>query len=91
MFVATPVYRLNDTEETIVFGLRLPVLVPANGDLSVKVSAPEAARLDLISQQLYGQPSGWWAIADVSNLIDPLAGVTTGLTLRAPNNGRLPA
>ena len=90
MFVATPIYRLNDADETIVFGLRLPVLLPANGDMSVKVSAPEAGRLDLIAQQLYGQASGWWALADVSDLIDPLAGVTTGLTLRAPNAGRLP-
>jgi len=82
MFVATPVYRLSDDEETIVFGLRLPVLLPANGDLNVPVSAPEAGRLDLIAQQLYGQPSAWWALADVSNLVDPLAGVTTGLVLR---------
>ncbi len=91
MFIATPVYRLSDAEETIVFGLRLPALLPANGDLNVQVTAPEAGRLDLIAQQLYGQPSGWWALADVSGLIDPLAGVTTGLTLRAPAAGRLPS
>lgn len=90
MFAATPVYRLSDSDETIVFGLRLPAILPANGDLSVQVTAPEEGRLDLIAQQLYGHASGWWALADVSNLIDPLAGVTTGLVLRAPNTGRLP-
>lgn len=90
MFRATPVYRLSDAEETVVFGLRQPGLLPANGDLAVAVAAPESGRLDLIAQQLYGQASAWWALADVSNLVDPLAGVTAGLTLRAPDAGRLP-
>lgn len=91
MFGATTVYRLDDPAETVVFGLRQPGLRPANGDVSVAVTAPESDRLDLIAQQLYGQANAWWAIADVSKLLDPLAGVTSGLTLRAPATGRLPA
>lgn len=90
MFAATPVYRLG-SDETVVFGLRQRRLLPANGDSDITVTAPEAGRLDLIAQQLYGEANGWWAIADVSNLVDPLAGVITGETLRVPAPQRLPA
>lgn len=88
MFVNTPVYRLDDG--TVVFGLRQPVLRPANGDLSLPVKATTADRLDLISHQLYGQSDSWWAIADVAGIIDPLAGVTPGKILRVPSAARLP-
>jgi len=89
MCVATPIRRLSD--QTLVFGLRQPALQPETGDQSVPVNGATANRLDLISFNLYGQPRSWWAIADVSGLVDPLAGVPEGLTLRAPASSRLPS
>ncbi len=90
MFITTPVYRLNDVDSTLVFGLRQPVLSPANGDVSVGISSPAENRLDLVSQELYGQPNAWWAMADTSQLLDPLAGVIAGSSIRAPDSSRLP-
>jgi hypothetical protein len=89
MYAATPIYPLPD--QTLVFGLRQPVIQPANGDQSVTVDASNENRLDLISSQLYQQPNAWWAIADVSGIIYPLAGVLDGTVLRAPAASRLPA
>ncbi len=89
MFVDTPIHRLDDG--TVVFGLRQPVVLPATGDQTLRVTADAENRLDLISARTLGDPAAWWAIADCSGLIDPLAGVTTGLNLRVPAAARLPA
>lgn len=89
MFVSTPIYSIDDG--TVVFGLRQPGVLPGNGDVSVRVSQPTENRLDLLSFRLFGDPSAWWAIADCSGLIDPLAGTIDGVLLRAPSTSRLPS
>lgn len=89
MFSATPVYKAAD--DTVVFGLRQPAILPAAGDVLVQVTDSTANRLDVISFRLLNDASAWWAIADCNNMIDPLAGVTTGLNLRVPSAGRLPS
>jgi hypothetical protein len=89
MFVRTPVYTLPD--QTLVFGLRLPALQPANTDQSVVVDAAAENRLDLVAARHYGRSDAWWALADASGLVDPLAGVPAGTLLRAPAATRLPS
>lgn len=88
MFVNTPVYRLADG--TVVFGLRQPVALPAAGDSLVPVAGVNENRLDIISSSVYGTPSFWWAIADCSAVVDPLAEILTGRQLRVPAASRLP-
>lgn len=89
MFATTPVYKAGDGE--IVFGLRQPGVLPAGGDVLATVTAATEDRLDLVSARLLGDPSAWWAIADCSNLVDPLAGTVAGLSLRVPSTTRLPS
>lgn len=89
MFASTPVYVQADG--VVVFGLRLPAVLPANGDMQTPVTQVQQNRMDLISQTLYGRPDAWWAIADCSNVIDVLAEVLADTTLRAPQVARLPA
>lgn len=89
MFVSTPIYTLDDL--TLVFGLRLPALQPSTGDSSVSIDSITENRLDLVAQRLFGQSANWWTIADISNIIDPLAGVVSGTVLRAPSTQRLPS
>ncbi len=84
MFANTPVCVQADG--VVVFGLRLPSVLPSNGDVATPVGEVQQNRLDLISQTLYGRPDAWWVIADCSNIIDPFAEILEGLTLRAPRS-----
>lgn len=52
------------------------------------VTAGEANRLDLISNQYYGTPLLYWVIAVASELEDPLE-VPSGTTLRIPSHQSL--
>lgn len=88
MFGRTPAYRLPDGE--VVFGLRLAEVVPAPTDKELVVNQATANRLDLISAVTLQQDMNWWAIADASNLADPLL-LEPGTKLRIPSPGRLPS
>lgn len=49
----------------------------------------EGDRVDLVSQQFYGNPALWWAIFDVNpELIDPL-NVPAGTIVRIPSNPQM--
>ena len=36
-----------------------------------------------------GDARHWWAIADLSNVVDPFEELTEGVTLRVPSHGRM--
>lgn len=88
-YVSTPVYRLTDG--TVVFGLQRPVTLADPSDRTFTVPAQFANRLDLISNELYGLPDFWWAVAEASALVDPLMEADEGVTLRSPLKTRLPS
>lgn len=48
------------------------------------VTHSEVNRLDLISNNHYGTPDYWWAIALANNMIDPFI-VSEGVMLRLPS------
>lgn len=47
------------------------------------VKHSEVNRLDIISENYYGSPDYWWAIALANNMIDPFV-VSEGVMLRLP-------
>ena len=81
MFVKTPVYEVNGD---IVFGLLRPAIQPAGTDRIVTVTQADENRLDRISTKTLQDPRYWWAIATISDIIDPLTEITTGKLLRVP-------
>lgn len=95
MFSATPVYDGVEAEiegerqKIIVFGLMVEAVVPAASDVLYTVPQAGEGRLDLISQQFYGTPELWWAVAVVNDLRDPLIGFEAGQTIRVPTKERL--
>jgi len=88
-YVKTPIYRLADG--AVVFGLQRPAVLPDPSDRNLTMPAPFEGRLDLISNELYGVPDFWWAIAQVSALVDPLMEAPEGAVLRVPLKSRLPS
>jgi len=97
MFSATPAYDNVNVEiegvrqNVIVFGLMVPAVVPDASDILYTVPQAGEGRMDLISQQFYGTPELWWAIAQVNNLNDPLVGFVANQTVRVPTKERLAA
>lgn len=95
MFSATPAYSGVNAEiegswqKVIVFGLMVEAVVPDATDVLYTVPQAGEGRLDLISQQFYGTPELWWAVALVNNLVDPLIGFLAGQTIRIPQKTRL--
>jgi hypothetical protein len=85
-YAQTPVYA---SKAGPVFGLRLRQLSPANDDQQFVIPATRANRLDLVSNDFYGTPDYWWAIADASSLVDAQS-VPAGTTLRIPSKRRIP-
>lgn len=86
MFVNTPVYR---TGEEIVFGLRQPAMFQSANDSIATVPLQFEGRLDAISNNLYGSPDFWWAIADLNDLVDPFL-LEAGTQLRTGPRQNLP-
>lgn len=97
MFSATPLYEGIQAEiegvrqNVLVFGLMVEAVVADATDILYRVPESSSNRLDLLSQQFYGTPELWWAIALVNNVLDPIVGVTPGLTIRVPTRDRLAA
>ena len=63
-----------------------------NTDASDRVYYVEdryAQRLDLISVAFFDDPKFWWVIAQLNNIIDPIAEVQPGLRLLIPTKDRL--
>jgi hypothetical protein len=48
------------------------------------VTQADENRLDRISTKTLQDPRYWWAIATISDIIDPLTEITTGKLLRVP-------
>ncbi len=88
MFVNTPVYNVNND---IIFGLRIPLLSPELGDNIVIIDETTSNRLDSIARKYYGdyQTRLWWAIADASNIHDPMTEVVFGKELTVPKKDRI--
>lgn len=86
MLAATPLY---ESDHLVVPGLVVSPVVAADSDSAYVVVQAVENRLDLISTAFYGVPNLWWVIAAVNNLVDPLADVMTGTTLRIPDKARL--
>jgi hypothetical protein len=86
MFLNTPIYNVGGE---IVPGLRRPAVLKDTSDTVYTVPLAGAHRLDLISQLFYGTPALWWLIAEVNDIVDPLAEVAPGRVLRVPARERL--
>jgi hypothetical protein len=43
----------------------------------------------LLGREAYDVGSRWWAVADVSNVVDPFAELPSGTTVRAPTVERI--
>jgi len=95
MFSATPVYQDVDAEiegvrqKVIVFGLMVDAVVPDATDVLFPVPQAAEARLDLISQKLYGTPELWSVIALLNNVLDPIVSTPVGQAIRIPTRDRL--
>lgn len=89
MFAKTPVYDLGGGN--VVFGLKVPVVVPDDTDELWTVPSAGEFRLDLLSNDFYGTPALWHVLADVNPIIDPLVGLPPGSQLRVPTKDRLAA
>lgn len=75
---------VDHTEGVTFFGPRAPAEIPEDPtapDPRVLVTA--ATRLGLVAQDAYDDPSLWWVIADVNDVIDPF-NLPTGEELRVP-------
>lgn len=46
----------------------------------------EGDRLDLIAEKIYNNPTKWWLIADVNNMISPFDKLEVGKTLLIPKD-----
>lgn len=82
MFVKTPVYEVDGE---IVFGLLRPALQPSSSDHVITVSQADENRLDRISSKVLQDPRYWWAIATISDVVDPLTEIVAGTILRVPS------
>ena len=97
MFSATPAYNginaeIEGTRQSIiVFGLMVPAVVADASDILYTVPQAGEGRLDLISQQFYGVPDLWWAVATVNDVVDPLLAFPAGQQIRIPTKERLAA
>lgn len=88
MFRQTPLYEIDGD---LTFGLRRVTVLPANDDRMLDVVQAMESRLDLLSNDLYGTPHLWWAIAELNALVDPMTEVKIGSQLRVPTKARLMA
>jgi hypothetical protein len=86
MFTKTIPYKVDDA---IVFGLMEDVVVPDASDEVWTVPAGAVARLDRLSNAVYGTPDLWHVLASVNNLIDALSGFPAGTKIRVPTKSRL--
>lgn len=85
-FVKTPIYQVGDK---VAFGLRRPVVPPADDDQLVEVTQGWEGRLDLLSADFYGTPELWWVLAEANQMIDPLGEVRLGAQIRVPRLDRV--
>lgn len=53
-------------------------------DVNHTVNQEEENDLPLISFKLYGDPSLWWILAQLNNIVNPLSDVTIGRDLLVP-------
>jgi nucleoid-associated protein YgaU len=97
MFAQTPLYEdviaevEGQRQKVLTFGLMVDPVVPNASDILYRIPESSSLRMDLISQQFYGTPELWWAIALVNNILDPLSGLEVGKTIRVPTRDRLAA
>jgi nucleoid-associated protein YgaU len=90
MWSTTPIYQVDGPDgPAVVFGLLNDTVVPDPTDVLYTVPIGGLYRMDLISQQFYGTPDLWWAIARVNGILDPLLGPALGQVLRIPAKARL--
>lgn len=95
MFAKTPVYsgisaKIDGAQEnTLVFGLLVDIVIPADSDRLYTVPPGQAGRLDLISQQFYSTPDLWWVISRCNNIADPMLAPAGNALLRIPTLERL--
>lgn len=59
-------------------------IAPSGQDMYFVVKGDHLKRLDLISNEVYGQPNLGWAIMDVNNIKQPLFELQIGQQLRIP-------
>lgn len=75
---------VDHTRAEVFFGPRAPASLPE--DMAApdpRVLVTTATRLGLIAQDAYGDPSLWWVLADVNDVVDPF-NLPVGEELRVP-------
>jgi hypothetical protein len=81
MFVTTPVY---EADGDVIFGLMRPAIQQSSSDRVITVTQADENRLDRIAFKALQDSRYWWAIALLSDVVDPLTEITTGKLLRVP-------
>lgn len=61
----------------------------ASSDIIFTVDAFHKGRLDLIANIFFNEPRYWWVIAQMNNILDPVAEIFEGRQLVIPSKDRL--
>lgn len=79
------VLRVIDEDRDRYLETQNQKFIPTSSEDSYHVVSPtEVGRLDIISNNYYGTPLYWWAIAMANEFIDPF-GVPEGVMIRIPS------
>ncbi len=68
------------------FKTEILLLQPANDDIVIQITSPD--RLDKLSQEFYGTPDYWWAIATLNNIKGSYV-IPSNTIIRIPNRNRV--
>lgn len=74
---------VEDDGQTYLETFNQKFIPKSDNDTYHVVTPREVNRLDIISEDFYGTPDYWWAIALANNMIDPFF-VSEGVMLRLP-------
>ena len=88
MWADTPIYSVDGT---LQFGLMVTAILPDSTDQSYTITQQSENNLQGIASSLYGNPQLWWTIAELNNMVDPLADAPAGTILRVATLSRINA
>lgn len=85
--VIQPVNLQNIPAAPAYLDLRDRVISKASDDQFITVGAMQP--WPLIARTVIGDPTQWWVIADLSNVVDPFTELGVGDQIRSPSAARL--
>ena len=80
-----PLY--DATTREIFFGPRPPIVIPPAADDTFWTWS-DGDRLGIVAHRTWANPSLWWVICDVNDVVDPY-GIAVGTRLRLPSRARV--